>query len=62
MEDFVLNESMQKGLQSGAIDYMTFSRFEGAPDAYNRVVEGYLDQATALANAGNPPARRNGGC
>lgn len=62
MEDFVLNESMQKGIASGAIDYMTFGRFEGALDAYNRVVEGYLDQATALAEAADPSARPNGGC
>ena len=45
MEDFVLNESMQRGAASGAIDHMTFGRFEGALDAYNRVVERYVGAA-----------------
>jgi phenylpropionate dioxygenase-like ring-hydroxylating dioxygenase large terminal subunit len=51
MEDFVLNASMQKGLASGAIDHMTFGRFEGALDAYNNVVESYLEGPPPMAEA-----------
>jgi hypothetical protein len=51
MEDFALNASMQKGLQSGAIDHMAFGRFEGALDAYNKVVESYLEGPPPMAEA-----------
>ncbi len=51
MEDFVLNASMQKGLQSGALDHITFGRFEGALYAYNQVVARYLEGEASLAEA-----------
>ena len=51
MEDFVLNQSMQRGAASGAIEHMTFGRFEGALDAYNKVVEGYLEGPPPMAEA-----------
>lgn len=41
-EDFVIGESMQSTLRSGANEHMLFGRFEGALDAFNRVVEAHL--------------------
>lgn len=38
-EDFVIGESIQSTLSSGANEEMIFGRFEGALDAFNRVVE-----------------------
>lgn len=42
-EDFVIGESIQSGIASGANSDMMFGRFEGALDAFNRVVESYLE-------------------
>ena len=41
-EDFDLAESIQSGLLSGANQYLTFGRFEGALAQYNRIVEQLL--------------------
>lgn len=41
-EDFIIGESIQASLASGANDNMIFGRFEGALDAFNRVVEAKL--------------------
>lgn len=41
-EDFVIGESIQSTLSSGANEDMIFGRFEGALDAFNRVVESRL--------------------
>ena len=40
-EDFVIGESIQAGLSTGANEYMTFGRFEGALPEFNRVVKRY---------------------
>lgn len=45
-EDFVIGESIQSTLASGANQNMLFGRFEGALDAFNKVVETYLEPAT----------------
>ncbi|MEM7284016.1 MAG: SRPBCC family protein [Pseudomonadota bacterium] len=37
-EDFDIGEEIQAGLKSGANEYLTFGRFEGALDRFNRVV------------------------
>ena len=42
-EDFEIGESIQAGIASGANDNMLFGRFEGALDAFNQVVESYLE-------------------
>ncbi len=52
-EDFDIGEGIQAGLESGANEYLTFGRFEGALDVFNRAVEGYL--------RGEPPVRIAGG-
>ncbi|MHA7899242.1 MAG: aromatic ring-hydroxylating oxygenase subunit alpha [Henriciella sp.] len=41
-EDFVIGESMQSTLESGANTHMLFGRFEGALDAFNRTVDAHL--------------------
>ena len=41
-EDFVIGESIQANLASGANEDMLFGRFEGALDAFNQVVEAKL--------------------
>lgn len=41
-EDFVIGESMQSTLSSGANTHMTFGRFEGALDAFNQAIEAHL--------------------
>nr|WP_070961473.1 SRPBCC family protein [Hyphomonas sp. Mor2] len=41
-EDFVIGESIQSTLSSGANSDMIFGRFEGALDAFNRVVDARL--------------------
>ncbi len=38
-EDFVIGESIQSGLETGANDHLTFGRFEGALAEFNRVVD-----------------------
>ena len=43
-EDFEIGESIQGGIDSGANVNMLFGRFEGALDAFNRTVAGYLEQ------------------
>ena len=40
-EDFVIGESIQAGLATGANENMTFGRFEGALPEFNRVVKHY---------------------
>ena len=40
-EDFVIGESIQAGLATGANEHMTFGRFEGALPEFNRVVKRY---------------------
>jgi len=40
-EDFVIGESIQAGLATGANEQMTFGRFEGALPEFNRVVKRY---------------------
>ena len=40
-EDFVIGESIQAGLATGANENMTFGRFEGALPEFNRVVKRY---------------------
>jgi len=41
-EDFDLNKSAQQGIASSANEAFTFGRFEGALEAFNRVVENCL--------------------
>lgn len=41
-EDFDINEAVQAGLDSGANDALTFGRYEGALNAFNREVERHL--------------------
>lgn len=41
-EDFVLGESIQAGLQSGANEHLNFGRYEGALAAFNRTVDELL--------------------
>ena len=40
-EDFVIGESIQASLETGANEHMTFGRFEGALPEFNRVVKRY---------------------
>ena len=40
-EDFLIGESIQAGLATGANEHMTFGRFEGALPEFNRVVKRY---------------------
>ena len=42
-EDFELGESAQASIASGANKFMLFGRFEGALDAFNKVIEAHLD-------------------
>ena len=41
-EDFAVGESIQSGIGAGANSDMLFGRFEGALDAFNRVIESHL--------------------
>ena len=41
-EDFEIGESIQSGLESGANEYLTFGRFEGALADFNRFVNDRL--------------------
>lgn len=41
-EDFTIGESIQSTLESGANHNMVFGRFEGALNAFNRVVDSYV--------------------
>ncbi len=41
-EDFVIGESIQSGLESGANTHLTFGRFEGALGEFNRCVDSRL--------------------
>lgn len=42
-EDFEIGEGIQAGLESGANEHLTFGRFEGALDVFNRTVDRYLE-------------------
>ena len=42
-EDFVIGESIQSSIASGANEHMIFGKFEGALDAFNKVVEAHLE-------------------
>ena len=44
-EDFVIGESIQASISAGANTDMLFGRFEGALDAFNRSVAGFLNEA-----------------
>ena len=46
-EDFIIGESVQSTLMSGANTDMLFGRFEGALDAFNRVVDARLNGSVA---------------
>ena len=46
-EDFVIGESIQASLASGANTDMLFGRFEGALGAFNQVVEDRLSTTPA---------------
>ncbi len=43
-EDFEIGESIQKGLRSGANTHLTFGRYEGALDAFNRIIDQHIHQ------------------
>lgn len=45
-EDFVIGESIQAGLESGANERLTFGRFEGALAEFNRSVDSLLYRKT----------------
>ena len=44
-EDFDIGEGIQAGLESGANTHLTFGRFEGALEVFNRTVEAFLQEA-----------------
>ena len=44
-EDFVIGESIQSTLSSGANDELIFGRFEGALDAFNKAIDTHLTGA-----------------
>ncbi|MCP9483665.1 Rieske 2Fe-2S domain-containing protein [Shimia sp. CNT1-13L.2] len=46
-EDFEVNEEVQSGLLSGANESLTFGRYEGALDAFNREIERHLTPGAA---------------
>jgi phenylpropionate dioxygenase-like ring-hydroxylating dioxygenase large terminal subunit len=46
-EDFEVNEEVQSGLLSGANESLTFGRYEGALDAFNREIERHLTTGAA---------------
>ncbi|RIJ29503.1 aromatic ring-hydroxylating oxygenase subunit alpha [Henriciella algicola] len=50
-EDFEIGESIQASIASGANDHMLFGRFEGALDAFNKVVDRQLDGVASQAVA-----------
>ena len=61
-EDFVIGESIQAGLATGANEHMTFGRFEGALPEFNRVVKRYTrlkPEYVALGSAVDPTDLRN---
>ena len=43
-EDSDIGEGIQSCLDTGASAHLTFGRFEGALDSFNRAVEHFLDQ------------------
>ena len=45
-EDFVIGESIQSGLESGANEHLRFGRFEGALADFNATVDSRLQAAT----------------
>lgn len=50
-EDFTIGESMQSTLASGANQNMLFGKFEGALDAFNRVVDAHIEGSAPNAVA-----------
>lgn len=44
MEDFEIGESIQRGLRSGANTHLTFGRYEGALDTFNRIIDEHIAQ------------------
>ena len=44
-EDFAIGESIQASISSGANAHMLFGKFEGALDAFNKVVDAHLQDA-----------------
>lgn len=44
-EDFAIGESIQRGLRSGANEYLNFGRFEGALATFNQTVAWHLGEA-----------------
>ncbi|MEO1323043.1 MAG: SRPBCC family protein [Pseudomonadota bacterium] len=50
-EDFTIGESIQSTLSSGANQNMLFGKFEGALDAFNKVVEAHLVDPASQAVA-----------
>ncbi|MEM6625494.1 MAG: SRPBCC family protein [Pseudomonadota bacterium] len=50
-EDFVIGESIQSTLDTGANQDMLFGRFEGALDEFNRVVDSYLEPDPGVLTA-----------
>ncbi len=48
-EDFVIGESIQAGLATGANEHMTFGRFEGALPVFNNLVRRYTSPVTTAS-------------
>ena len=46
-EDFEIGEGIQAGLASGANDVLTFGRFEGALDQFNRTIDAFIGKSEA---------------
>lgn len=46
-EDFEIGEGIQAGLASGANDVLTFGRFEGALDQFNRTIDAFIGKSKA---------------
>lgn len=44
MEDFEVNQAAQEGLASGANEFLTFGRYEGALESFNATVESFLSK------------------
>lgn len=44
MEDFEVNAAAQSGLESGANEFLTFGRYEGALESFNKTVESFLSE------------------
>ena len=47
-EDFVIGESIQESIASGANSHMLFGKFEGALHVFNQIVEGALAPEESL--------------